>query len=95
MHKSFTTKPKHAARVYLYTARSFADLKDDPFPGARAIAAAQGFTGAAGQTVLVPGEDGRVAEVVFGLGAGKDALAVAALSGKLPQGDYEIAEDGG
>jgi len=95
MHKSFTAKPKHAARIYLYTARGFAALADDPFPGARAIAAAQAFTGGAGQSVLVPGEDGKVASVLFGLGAGKDALAVAALSARLPEGDYEIAEGSG
>ncbi len=95
MHKSFTAKPKHAARIYLCTAQSFAALADDPFPGARAIAAAQAFTGGAGQTVLVPGETGTIQSVLFGLGAGKDALAVAALSARLPEGDYEIAGDGG
>ena len=95
MHKSFTAKPRHPARIYLYTAQSFTALADDPFPAARAIAAAQAFTGGAGQTVLVPGEDGKVQSVLFGLGAGRDALAVAALSGRLPEGDYEIAEDAG
>lgn len=95
MHKSFTTKPTKPARIYLCLARDFAALESDPFPGARAIAAGQGFTGAAGQTVIVPGEDGRVASVLFGLGTGKDALAVAALSARLPEGDYEIAEAGG
>lgn len=95
MHKSFTAKPKHAASVYLYTSAAFKALTADPFPSARAIAGAQGFTGGAGQTVLVPGEDGKVASVLFGLGAGKDALAVAALSGRLPEGDYEIAEESG
>ena len=95
MHTSFTARPKSPAGVYLFTARSFADLTADPFPDARAIAKAQGFTGAAGQAVIVPGEGGRVASVLFGLGAGKDALAVAALSGRLPEGDYEILEDGG
>ena len=95
MHKSFTAKPKHAARIYLYTAQTFTALTDDPFPGARAIAAAQGFKGGAGQAVLVPGETGALQSVLFGLGNGKDALAVAALSGRLPEGDYEIAEDSG
>lgn len=95
MHKSFTAKPKHAAQVYLYTAEAFKALGGDPFPGARAIARAQEFTGASGQTVLVADEEGKLASVMFGLGAGKDALAVAALSGKVPQGDYEIAEDSG
>ncbi|MFN4225400.1 MAG: leucyl aminopeptidase family protein [Hyphomonas sp.] len=95
MHDSFTARPKTPAGVYLYTAREFTDLKADPFPHARAIARAQGFTGAAGQTVIVPGEGGRIASVLFGLGTGKDALAVAALSGRLPEGDYEILAEGG
>ncbi|MFN3910577.1 leucyl aminopeptidase family protein [Hyphomonas sp.] len=95
MHKSFTLQASNAARIYLFTTPAFAALEADPFPGARAIAAAQAFTGAAGQTVLVPGADGRTESVLFGLGNGRDALAVAALSGKLPEGDYEIAEDGG
>ncbi|MEQ9504650.1 MAG: leucyl aminopeptidase family protein [Hyphomonas sp.] len=94
MHKSFTVKTRNAARVYLYTARSFAGLTAEPFTGAKAIAAAQAFTGGAGQTVLVPGPEGAVQFVLFGLGAGKDALAVAALSARLPEGDYEIAGDG-
>ncbi len=95
MHKSFTTQPVTPAKIYLFTPKVFAALAEDPFAGARAIATAQGFTGAPGQTVLVPGEDGRVAFVLFGLGAGKDALALAALSARLPEGDYEIADDGG
>ncbi|MBA3069389.1 MAG: leucyl aminopeptidase family protein [Hyphomonas sp.] len=95
MHKSFTTTAATAARIYLYSARAFEALETDPFAGARAIAAAQAFTGAAGQTVLVPGADGRTESVLFGLGNGRDALAVAALAGKLPEGDYEIVDDGG
>ena len=95
MHKSFTAEPEHAARIYLYTAQTFTALTDDPFPGARAIAAAQSFKAGAGQAVLVPGETGALQSVLFGLGSGKDALAVAALSGRLPEGDYEIAQDAG
>lgn len=95
MHKCFTAKAKNAARVYLFTSAAFKALKDDPFPSARAIAAAQDFTGASGQTVLVPGEDGKTASILFGLGNGRDALAVAALSARLPEGDYEIAGEGG
>jgi leucyl aminopeptidase len=95
MHKSFTTKASSPARIFLFTTAGFSALENDPFPGTRAIAAAQGFTGGAGQTVLVPGANGRTESVLFGLGNGRDALAVAALAGKLAEGDYEIAEDGG
>ncbi len=95
MHKSFTADAGNAASVYLFTTASFEKLKKDPFPGARAIAKGQGFTGGAGQMVLVPGEDGQVAHVLFGLGNGEDALAVAGLSAKLPEGTYQVAQDGG
>ena len=75
MHKSFTADAGNAASVYLFTTASFEKLKKDPFPGARAIAKGQGFTGGAGQMVLVPGEDGQVAHVLFGLGNGEDSKA--------------------
>jgi len=95
MHKSFTAEATAPVQVWLYTASQFGALENDPFPNARAIAGAQGFTGGAGQTVLVPGPDGRTAHVLYGLGAGRDQLAAAALSAKLPAGDYEIASAGG
>ncbi len=95
MHKSFTTGADAAISVWLYTSDAFKSLENDPFPSARAIAKAQGFTGGAGQMVLVPGTDGGVAHVLGGIGDGKDALAVAALSGKLPEGVYKVAADGG
>ncbi|WP_375208712.1 M17 family metallopeptidase [Hyphomonas jannaschiana] len=95
MHKSFTTGADAAVSVWLYTAEAFKSLENDPFPSARAIAKAQSFTGGAGQLVLVPGADGSLAHVLGGIGDGKDALAVAALSGKLPEGAYRVAADGG
>ena len=95
MHKSFTTGAEGAVRLWLYTADAFKSLENDPFPSARAIAEAQAFKGGAGQLVLVPGPDGKLAHVLGGIGDGKDALAVAALSGKLPEGAYEVAADGG
>jgi len=95
MHTSFISSATAPARVWLYTAAAFGALSADPFTAARAAAKAQGFTGGAGQTVLLTRADGSVGEVLFGLGEGQDALAVAALSARLPAGDYEIAETGG
>lgn len=95
MHKSFTTDAPQTVRVWLYTSPLFGALENDPFPNARAIAAAQGFTGGAGQSVLVPGPDGRTSDILYGLGLGADQLALAALSAKLSAGDYEIAFAGG
>ena len=95
MHKSFTADPTGAVDVFLYTSAAFKGLENDPFPSARATAKALGFTAAAGQVAMIPGEGGTLGKVLFGLGNGKDALAVAALSGKLPKGSYSIAESGG
>lgn len=95
IHKSFTAGATGPARIWLFTSAQFSDLGTDPFASARAVAAAQAFTGGAGQTVIVPGADGRTGEILFGLGNGRDLLAVAALAARLPEGDYEIAETGG
>ncbi|MEH6744239.1 leucyl aminopeptidase family protein [Hyphomonas sp.] len=94
MHKSFTADPTGAVDVFLYTTEAFKSLENDPFPNARAFADGQAFTGASGQVVLVPGESGGLAHVLYGLGKGKDALAVAGLSAKLPKGSYRIVETG-
>ncbi|GAB5459250.1 MAG: leucyl aminopeptidase family protein [Henriciella sp.] len=60
-----------------------------------AQAKAQNFKAGAGDMVLAAGSDGQIASVLFGLGKGSDALATAALSNQLPDGDYKIASDGG
>ena len=95
MHKSFTAKGADPAAIHLFTVSGFESLKDDPFPGACALAKGQGFTGKAGQVVLQAGTDGQLSHVLAGLGDGRDALGVAAISAKLPEGDYMIATDGG
>lgn len=95
MHKSFTARAEAPVQVWLYTSAAFEALENDPFPGARTLAKAQAFTGGAGQTVLAHDAEGPLAHVLFGLGEGRDALAVAALAGKLPEGAYKIANDGG
>ncbi len=95
MHHFFTAKANSPASIWLVPGGAEDILSDAMFLHARAIADGQGFTGASGQTVLVPGPDGALAHVLFGLGKGRDALAVAALSARLPAGDYRIAEDGG
>ncbi|HEX2843747.1 MAG TPA: leucyl aminopeptidase family protein, partial [Candidatus Limnocylindria bacterium] len=49
------------------------------------------FKGKAGQVLVVPGQDGRIATVLFGMGETPDAMAFRALSAKLPAGDYRLA----
>lgn len=95
MNKSFTTGAEPSAHIHLYTKTGFAGLDSDPFQNARAIASNQTFTGAQGQLVLVPGADGAVANVLFGIGDGDDALSAASLAASLPEGDYAISSDGG
>lgn len=89
MDPVFTTAPTAPAALHVFTSADWARAE---LPSAvRAFAEACGFAGKAGQSVLVPGEDGAMAHVVCGIGDGEDALALAAISAKLPAGDYEIA----
>jgi leucyl aminopeptidase len=61
-------------------------------PEVHAAAALAGFTGAADQIVQVPGHDGRLAKVLFGLGDGGDSMMFRSLAGRLPAGEYRLAE---
>ncbi|MFI4965357.1 MAG: leucyl aminopeptidase family protein [Caulobacterales bacterium] len=58
--------------------------------GAKAYAAITEFKGKAGQVLLVPGRDGALATVLFGLGEGGDPMAFRALAAKLPAGAYSV-----
>lgn len=56
-----------------------------------AWARANGFTGEAGRTLVMPGENGALAGALFGLGDGESALALGALARALPEGDWHFA----
>jgi leucyl aminopeptidase len=60
-------------------------------PSAIAWAAANGFSGEAGRTLAVPGENGALAGALFGIGEGEGALAIGALARALPEGDWHLA----
>jgi leucyl aminopeptidase len=60
-------------------------------PAAKAFAAISDFKGKAGQVLTVPGTDGALASVLFGLGASADPMTFRALAAKLPAGTYKIA----
>lgn len=62
-------------------------------PPAVAWARANGFSGEAGRTLILPGEDGAVAGALFGTGDGEGALAIGALARTLPAGDWYFASD--
>ncbi|HEY0438169.1 MAG TPA: leucyl aminopeptidase family protein, partial [Phenylobacterium sp.] len=61
-------------------------------PFLKGYAALGEFKGKAGQVLTVPGEDGALASVWFGLGATPEAMAFRALAAKLPAGVYRIAQ---
>jgi len=92
MHKALTAVEENLVAIHLIDkdmwANDDANLDADIVTFANAV----GFKAAAGQTVLCPEEDGKLATVLFGLGAGTDRLAVAALSAKLPTGNYRVVQ---
>ncbi|RYH03868.1 leucyl aminopeptidase family protein [Salipiger sp. IMCC34102] len=73
------------------------DAADDIPEAARAWAQANGFDGAAGSTLCVPGPDGALAMALVGIGGEtarkRDRFHVGAAARKLPQGTYAIATD--
>jgi leucyl aminopeptidase len=60
-------------------------------PVAQAWAAANGFSGEAGKTLLLPGQGGAIAGALFGTGEGEGALAIGALARALPEGEWRFA----
>ena len=56
----------------------------------KGFAAFSEFKAKAGQVLLVPGEDGGLHTVLFGLGAAPDAMAFRGLPAKLPAGTYRL-----
>jgi len=59
----------------------------------RTFAAANTFSGKAGQVLAVPGASGAVEQVLLGLGSGRaDLSLLRTLAGKLPPGDYALSK---
>jgi len=55
-----------------------------------AWAEANGFTGKAGQLLIVPGDDGAAAEVLFGAGEAFEPMTARSLPTRLPAGDWRL-----
>ncbi|MCA0000665.1 MULTISPECIES: leucyl aminopeptidase family protein [unclassified Mesorhizobium] len=55
-----------------------------------AWAKANGFSGEAGRTLIVPAENGALGGALFGIGDGEGALAVGALAKSLAEGDWHF-----
>jgi leucyl aminopeptidase len=60
----------------------------------RGFLADAGFKAKAGETLAIPGEDGRLKGVVLGLGEDADVASLRALAAKLPSGDYRLRSEG-
>jgi leucyl aminopeptidase len=58
----------------------------------RSLASFQGFKAQAGAVLLVPGCSGRLEQVLLGFGKTPQPMTMRALPGKLPAGDYRLAE---
>ncbi|MGI9462542.1 MAG: leucyl aminopeptidase family protein, partial [Aestuariivirgaceae bacterium] len=89
---------RHAAAAVpiriVSSAQCDAELGQLP-PGQRNWAKSQGFTGALGRSVALPGDDGNIALVLYGAGSdpdGPDPFALGALSSSLPDGKYVLSD---
>jgi leucyl aminopeptidase len=60
-------------------------------PFAKAFAELSKFEAKAGQTLVVPGDDGRIAAVLFGLGDKPASMTFRQLPARLPAGDYALS----
>lgn len=95
-HNALIDAATSAANLYLFSADDWRDADGDAdLPAALvALAKANDFKASSGQTVVSADADGKIVDVLGGLGAATDGLAVAALSSKLPTADYQVARDG-
>ncbi|MCJ2089092.1 leucyl aminopeptidase family protein [Methylobacterium sp. E-005] len=88
------TADAHCVPVTLVTTGSWSDVQPALDPSQRRFAEALGFKPKAGSLALLPGPDGGLARVLFGLGdmeAGTyDRLLVGKLPGLLPEGSYRL-----
>ncbi|PLP59550.1 leucyl aminopeptidase [Mesorhizobium loti] len=81
-------KPRKALAVHLVR-KDGLDAANLP-PEALAWAKANGFSGEAGRTLVLPGKDGEIDGALFGTGEG--ALQAGSLAKALPAGDWHFAE---
>ncbi|MGX8010256.1 leucyl aminopeptidase family protein [Mesorhizobium sp. ORM8.1] len=84
-------KPQAALPVYLVGKDGLRDLALSP--AAMAWAAANGFSGEAGRTLVLPADNGAVGGALFGIGDGEGALGIGALARALPEGDWHFASE--
>ena len=81
-----------ATPIHVVTKESWPAVASGLSAASKAYAEATGFDGGAGKLAVLPGADGRVAAVAYGIAPGEaeDKLALGALPGTLPPGDYRL-----
>jgi leucyl aminopeptidase len=95
MHRIFVAPSAPAAvAIRFATPSTWPDIRAGLDPAARAFADAAGFEPRAGRHLLLPGRDGSMAGVLFGLDAddnpARDPFAPGGLPGVLPNGTYRF-----
>lgn len=80
-----------AVPVYAVTPAMLAEALAGPLEPYSKWIKAVGFTAGAGKMQMLPGADGSLAGVLFGLGSNDDPFASAALTAALPSGTYALA----
>src|SRR5262245_1710128 len=95
MHPAFAPRSASAVPVTFVTAATWPDLRASLDPAARAFADAAGFEPRPGRHLLLPGAEGSLAGVLFGLEVADatyvDAFRPGALPGLVPAGIYRFA----
>ena len=88
MHETLIPAAEAPVSIRALTEADFADLGDARL---QALGALHRFKAKRGEALLVPGQDGALAQVLFGLGKGElDPMSLRGLPGKLPSGDYVL-----
>jgi len=94
---SSSKKPKSARPIYLLSKEDIEKWKKDIPQSWKNWIASSPFSGVKGQVAQLPGEDGKLEAIAFGLGPKKDIestlMTLSELPGKLPKGSYYFASD--
>lgn len=91
MHSVFLPRTAAATPIDIVTPKSFPAWAKAQDARAQAQADALGFQGEAGKVLLLTDASGSLARVAAGMADGGDPMALVALPGALPPGDYAIA----
>jgi leucyl aminopeptidase len=92
MHAAFLSRSSAAIPLVPLTAKGLGPWTKDQPDNVKRLVDAAGFKADAGKALLVHGADGAIAQVLVGLGEGKDSFVFAHLPGALPAGDYALSE---